>query len=115
MKKLIADKHSILNKFKDLSREWSSSNYISLETVVEPDEVPEVLASLLPQLPNELADCIMSDLAQMQGLSEESLQLIFDNGDVGCRVAIALRNDLSDSLRQLCEVSEEEQVQAHCR
>lgn len=106
MKALYINKTKIVDDFKRLSDIWDTSTNITLRIDIKPQDFDLVVRSLISYLPNDLAYSILSEIAAYENLNEELMQLIFDKGDKGCKVAICLirtcliscRNIVSDRM-----------------
>ena len=92
MRALYINKTKIVDDFKRLSDIWDTSTNITLHIDIKPQDFDLVVRSLISYLPNDLAYSILSEIAAYENLNEELMQLIFDKGDKGCKVAICLNN-----------------------
>ena len=64
-------------------------------------------------LPNDLAYSILSEIAAYENLNEELMQLIFEKGDKGCKVAICLNKNLPHKLQEHCKRSSDGDIKEH--
>lgn len=99
--------------FEKLSKTWEISSNIAIRLDVEQTDVGPIVKELLGKLPNDLAYCIMSEIAEFKHLDDELMRLIYNTGDTGCKVAICLRDDLPQDLKKRCEQSNDINVQQH--
>ena len=113
MKVLHIDKTKIICDFKRLSDIWDSSNNITLSLNIRQKDFDFVVRRLITSLPNDLAYSIMSEIAECENLNEELMQLIYDKGDKGCKVAICLNKNLSQELQKYCEQSNDVDIKEH--
>ena len=100
MRILYVNKRKILRDFEKLSNIWLPSETIFLRLDIKPSDIEIIINELLEKLPNDLAYCIMSEIAEYENLDEKLMKLIYKNGDKGCRAAICLRSDLSQELKE---------------
>ena len=103
MRILYVNKRKILHDFEKLSNIWLASETIFLRLDIKPSDIEIIINELLEKLPNDLAYCIMSEIAEYENLDEKLMKLIYKNGDKGCRGAICLRSDLSQELKECCK------------
>ncbi len=113
MKVLHINKNKIENDFKKLSNIWNSSNNITLRLNIKERDFGLVVQILIKYLPNELAYSIMSEIAEYENLDKELMQLIYDKGDKGCKVAICLNKNLGQELQECCKQSIDIDVKEH--
>ena len=112
-KVLHIDKTKIIYDFKRLSDIWDSSNNITLSLNIRQQDFDFVVRRLITSLPNDLAYSIMSEIAECENLNEELMQLIYEKGDKGCKVAICLNKNLSQELQNYCEQSNDVDIKEH--
>ncbi|MFP3765054.1 hypothetical protein [Prevotella intermedia] len=113
MKILHINKTKIVYDFKRLSNIWNTSNNITLRLNIRQQDFDFVVRSLIKYLPNDLAYTIMSEIAECENLNEELMQLIYDKGDKGCKVAICLNKNLSQELQKCCKQSNDIDIKEH--
>ncbi len=107
------NKDNVFCDFEKLSKTWETSSNIAIRLDVEQTDVEPIVKELLGKLPNDLAYCIMSEIAEFEHLEAELMRLIYNTGDTGCKVAICLRDDLPQDLKKCCEQSNDINVQQH--
>ena len=110
---LCVNKRNILCDFERLSNIWTTSENIFLCLDIKQSDIEFITNELLKKLPNDLAYSIMSELAETEGLDDNLMRLIYENGDKGCKVAICLRDDLAQELRDCCERSDDIDIRDH--
>jgi len=113
MKILHINKTKIVYDFKRLSNIWNTSNNITLRLNIRQQDFDFVVRSLIKYLPNDLAYSIMSEIAECENLNEELMQLIYDKGDKGCKVAICLNKNLSQELQKFYKQSNDIDIKEH--
>jgi len=113
MKALYINKTKIVDDFKRLSDIWDTSTNITLRIDIKPQDFDLVVRSLISYLPNDLAYSILSEIAAHENLNEELMQLIFDKGDKGCKVAICLNKNLPHKLQEHCQRSNDRDIKEH--
>ena len=101
-------------QFRELETIWQASPnaYISI-TAESVEEKNKLAAFLLSKLPSDLAVCVLADLAESEDLDDSLTLQIFKKGDTACKVAIALRENLSSALHKLCERENNPAVAEH--
>lgn len=101
--------------FDRLSRKFSASESVSLflPDDLSAEEICGMADFLLHQIPNELSYLLLADLAELDKFPADLLEEVLCKGDQGCRVAVALRDDLSERLQELCRTSSDEEVRSH--
>lgn len=55
----------------------------------------------------------MADIVEYANFPSDLLENVFHKGDIGCRVAVSLRDDLPMQLEELCANSTDEDVREH--
>lgn len=113
METLYINKENIFSNFDELSNVWDKSTSLSLCLNISIPDFEAVVTELLRKPLNDLAFSILSEIAEKDGLNEELMRLIYNHGDKGCKVAIALRNDLPADLKILCEHSDDADIREH--
>lgn len=92
--------------------EFSKNCCILVSKDMSSEEVNELVNFILGKK-DKLAMMILADIVEEYPLAEDVLLEIYNNGDLGCRVAIALRDDLPESIAVLCAKSAEDEVRSH--
>lgn len=113
MKVLNINKTNILHDFKRLSGIWDSTENITLQLDIKQSEAKTVVRALTSCLPNDLAYSIMSEIAENEKLDDDLMQLIFEKGDKGCKIAICLHEDLPQELKERCVQSADIDIKEH--
>ena len=113
MRILYVNKRKILRDFEKLSNIWLASETIFLRLDIKPSDIEIIINELLEKLPNDLAYSILSEIAAYENLNEELMQLIFDKGDKGCKVAICLNKNLPHKLQEHCKRSSDRDIKEH--
>lgn len=113
MRTLHINKENVFCDFEKLSKTWETSSNIAIRLDIEQVDVEPIVKELLGKLPNDLAYCIMSEIAEFEHLDAELMWLIYNTGDTGCKVAICLRDDLPQALKKCCEQSNDINIQQH--
>jgi hypothetical protein len=113
MKVLNINKTNILHDFKRLSDIWDSTENITLQLDIKQSETKTVVRALTSCLPNDLAYSIMSEIAENEKLDDDLMQLIFEKGDKGCKIAICLHEDLPQELKERCVQSADIDIKEH--
>ena len=113
MKVLNINKTNILHDFKRLSNIWDSTENITLQLDIKQSETKTVVRALTSYLPNDLAYSIMSEIAENEKLDDDLMQLIFEKGDKGCKIAICLHEDLPQELKERCVQSADIDIKEH--
>ena len=115
MKRLEIPKRITGKAFAQLSKEWSMSPDILLvlPNFTSSEEVQLLAIQVLDKLPDDLANTILCELAEIKITPPQVLDQIFENGDTACRVAVCLRSDLTEEMYQKCKRSDDPNVQQH--
>jgi len=101
--------------FDGLCRKFvtNSDVSISLPQCLSVSEIQELVLFLLGQDSNDLRNLLLADMVEDSAFPGNLLEEVFHKGDIGCRVAVSLRDDLSPQLEYLCSQSPEEDVRSH--
>ena len=91
-----------VSNYQELKRIWNESSIVSLDV----GEIPfyEDMVSFLINEQDEFAFAILSELAEKDNISAESLEKIFYTGNLSCQMAVCKNKSLPDSLK--CECNE---------
>jgi hypothetical protein len=108
-------KHLDRATFTKLNRKFmgSSNASISLPDDLSGNEIRELTQFLLLQIPDDLSYVLLADIVENVAFPPDLLEEVYRKGDLGCQVAVALRDDLSEQLQQLCAESPEDEVRSH--
>jgi hypothetical protein len=101
--------------FENISQTYSNNDdvIILLPQKLSPEEIREITLFLLSQVYNDLRNILLADLVEADNFPSDLIEDVFISGDTGCRVAVCLRNDLSEHLIDLCFQSNDENVLSH--
>jgi hypothetical protein len=113
--KLNIPKHLNQLTFENLSHTYNSNDdvIIILPQNISLEEMREMALFLLSQAHSDLRNLLLADLVEADNFPCDLIEDVFSSGDTGCRVAVCLRNDLSDRLTDLCFQSNDENVLSH--
>jgi hypothetical protein len=91
-----------VSNYQELKRIWNESSIVSLDV----GEIPfyEDMVSFLINEQDEFAFAILSELAEKDNISAESLEKIFYTGNLSCQMSVCKNKSLPDSLK--CECNE---------
>lgn len=107
----------VLNQalFERLSSHFANTQNItlSLDADLSVDEIRDLVLFLLRQEPGDLRNLLLADLVEYQNFPADLIEDVFYKGDISCRVAISLRDDLSPHLEELCAHAAEADVRNH--
>lgn len=93
---IINDK--IISNYLKAKEIWDKNNDVELK-IQEILDVDTIVTFLLNNK-NSFSFSILSDLVEKQNISNSLLEKIFHEGDIGCKISVYYKNDLSDDLRR---------------
>jgi hypothetical protein len=104
-------------QFDRLSRQWDSTSEVSiaLPDKMNDTERNSLIQYLLSKVPHAVAFGALCDLAESPGVPSDLLGRMFEQGDVACKVAVCLRDDLTPDLMERCRTSTDPDVREHFR
>ena len=113
MKTLLITKNRVLNNFEWLNTIWEASPTIGLSLSIAPEECTIVVHELVKRLPADIAFSILSELAEDENLEESLVRLIFEKGDKGCKMAIAMRKNLPEDIVEQFRHATDSDIKEH--
>lgn len=113
--KIHISNHLSSKSYEALRRKYAKNKNasISLPTDLSVTEIRDLVNLILHQPLDIFGYVLLADMAESPLLPLDLLEEIYQKGDVGCRVAIALRDDLPEQLKILCMASPEDTVREH--
>jgi hypothetical protein len=116
MKKIIISRFFSEDIYKKNKKMWenSSNAFIEVEEMTT-QELVDLTKVLLKKIPDSFSFTILSELVENENLPVALVKEIFFNGNISCKVASCLRNNLDEELFNLCNNSNEEIVKEHFR
>lgn len=103
----------LLNEYNEFEQNWSKSNDMIIEMDISISKLDDCVLLLLSKLPNNFACLLLSEIVENYEMNETQLSDIFLNGDVGCKVSVCLKPNLTDNIQQLCRNSGNKDVVEH--
>lgn len=103
------------SEFNELRCQFTDADDVSilLPDNLSAEEIRDMTLFLLSQESDDFRNSLIADLVEYDCFPRSLLEKVFEKGDIGCRVAVCLRDDLSKCLQELCEKSDEVDVRNH--
>ncbi|MDO5070146.1 MAG: hypothetical protein Q4D78_08160 [Neisseria zoodegmatis] len=99
MKFISINKWSVSN-YQKLKKIWNENPIVSLE-IGEMSSYDDMVSFLIDEK-DEFAFAVLSELAEKNNISLESLEKIFYTGNFSCQMAVCTNKNLSQSLKYEC-------------
>lgn len=114
MKKILIKKRFSEELYIKNKKLWESSSnaYIELEQMTS-EELSYLCKALIEKIPDPFSFLILSEIVEDEYLPLDLVREVFIKGDISCKVAVCLRNNLNEELSILCANSTEEIVKEH--
>lgn len=116
MKKITINTNTFYENYNELKKEWekAANAFISINES-SAEKINDLCIFLLNKTDDDFALDVLSELSESENINIEICKEIFRKGDVSCKVAVCLRNDLDDELKSICLDSDIMEVREHYR
>ena len=116
MKKLSINPNTFHKNYHILKKKWEKSSDICIGIgKFSVEQLNDLCLFLLNKKDDEFALDVLSELLENENVTIDICKEVFRKGNIACKVAVCLRNDLDDALKSTCLENDIMEVREHYR